>query len=172
MRDVEAGGREPAGPGWFVVNLAEAAWTERAGWGTVARFESEAARFEDFGFNVRVFMPGQPATHYHGENSQETFLVLRGECLAIVEGEERPLRQWDVFHTPAWTRHAFVGAGDGPCVLLQVGTRVDPVEILYPIDPAAQRNGVSAKEETTSPAESYAGRPDPVPVPFDPAWLA
>jgi len=172
MREVESGGREPAGPGWFVVNAADAAWSERPGWGAVARFESGDARFADFGFNLRVLMPGQPATHYHGENAQEAFLVVRGECLAIVEGEERLLRQWDVFHAPAWTFHAFVGAGDGPCALVQVGMRKVPEEVLYPIDPAAQRHGVSAKEETTSPKESYAGRPEARPVPFDPAWLA
>lgn len=172
MRETEHGGREPAGPGWFVVNAADAVWRDREGWGAAARFESDAAPFTEFGLNMRVLWPGQPATHYHGEDAQEAFLVVRGECLAIVEGEERPLRQWDVFHAPAWTGHAFVGAGDGPCVLVQVGTRKDPEDILYQIDPAAQRHGVSAREETTSPKESYAGRPETHPVPFDPEWLA
>ena len=29
----------------------------------------------------------------------------------------------DIFHSPPWTEHAFVGAGDGPCVILMVGAR-------------------------------------------------
>jgi quercetin dioxygenase-like cupin family protein len=39
-------------------------------------------------------------TMYHREKAQEGFLVLSGECLLVVEGEERPLRQWDFFHCP------------------------------------------------------------------------
>jgi quercetin dioxygenase-like cupin family protein len=43
------------------------------------------------------------------------FLVLSGEALLIVEGQERKL-QWDFVHCPPETRHVFVGAGDGPDV--------------------------------------------------------
>ena len=38
---------------------------------------------------------------YHWEADQEDFLVLAGEALLIVEGEERPLRAWDFVHCPA-----------------------------------------------------------------------
>jgi quercetin dioxygenase-like cupin family protein len=31
--------------------------------------------------------------------------VLSGEALLIVEGQERPLRQWDFVHCPPETRH-------------------------------------------------------------------
>jgi len=60
---------------------------------------------------------------YHGEEEQEDFIVLSGECLLLIEGEERALKQWDFVHCPPWTEHVFVGAGDGPCVLLAVGSR-------------------------------------------------
>ncbi len=60
---------------------------------------------------------------YHGEEDQEDFLVLYGECLLIVEGEERRLEAWDFVHCPPYTRHVFVGAGDGPCAILMVGGR-------------------------------------------------
>ena len=60
---------------------------------------------------------------YHWEADQEDFLVLAGEALLIVEGEERPLRRWDFVHCPAGTRHVIVGAGDGPCVVVAVGAR-------------------------------------------------
>jgi len=49
---------------------------------------------------------------YHGEDAQEDFLVLAGECILIVEGQERPLRTWDFVHCPPWTEHVFVGTGD------------------------------------------------------------
>ena len=37
---------------------------------------------------------------YHWEADQEDFLVVAGEALLIVEGEERPLKQWDLAHCP------------------------------------------------------------------------
>ena len=60
---------------------------------------------------------------YHWEADQEDFLVLVGEALLIVEGEERPLRQWDFVHCPAGTNHIIVGEGNGPCLVLAVGAR-------------------------------------------------
>src|SRR4029077_21100839 len=77
------------------------------------------------GVKLHVLEPGKPSTMYHRESNQEDFLVLSGECLLIVEGEERELRAWDLVHCAPGTTHAFVGAGDGPCVILMVGARTD-----------------------------------------------
>ncbi len=60
---------------------------------------------------------------YHWEADQEDFLVVSGEALLIVEGEERPLRQWDFVHCPPGTKHTILGAGDGPCIVVAVGAR-------------------------------------------------
>ena len=165
-------GLEPAEPGWFVVNAADAAWVTNPGYGRYTRFESAAAEFEHFGYGIHVLMPGEPSTHYHGENGQESFLVLRGECLLLVEGEERTLRQWDLFHAPPWTRHGFVGAGDGPCAILMIGARLDIDEVIYELAPVAQRYKATAPEETTDPKVSYRDRPPLQPERFDPGWLA
>ncbi len=73
------------------------------------------------GSTSQVLQPGEPNCMYHGENAQEDFLVLSGECLLLIEGEERPLKQWDFVHSPPWTEHVFVGAGNGPCVDLDGG---------------------------------------------------
>ena len=48
----------------------------------------------------RSSQPGQPSGLYHAEEAQEGFLVLAGECLAVIDGQEHPLRQWDYFHCP------------------------------------------------------------------------
>lgn len=64
--------------------------------------------------------------------AQAGVLVLSGECRLLVEGEERLLRAWDLFHCPAGTEHIFVGAGDGPCVILTVGARSEQEQLLYP----------------------------------------
>jgi hypothetical protein len=71
-----------------------------------------------------VLEPGVPMSMYHWETDQEDFLVLSGEALLIVEGQERPLRQWDFVHCPPGAQHVIVGAGDGPCTILGVGSRV------------------------------------------------
>ena len=152
MREAEMeetpGGRRPAGPGWFVVNVADAHGIRDPGAGIYARFENrDAAPFEDFGINVHVLPPGEPSTLYHAEPVQEDFLVLDGDVLAIVEEEERLLRRWDFVHCPAGTRHAFAGAGERGGVLLCVGSRrLD--EAFYPRSEVAAGHRASAPEDT------------------------
>ncbi len=75
--------------------------------------------------------------------------MLSGECRLLVEGEERLLRPWDFFHCPAGTEHIFVGAGDGPCVILMAGARTADEQLRYPVSELAARYGASAEEETT-----------------------
>ena len=98
--------------------------------GAVYPLESEEAPFRDFGVNVHVVWPGQPSALYHSESGQEAFLVLSGECMLLVEEQERPLRQWDFVHCPADTRHIFVGAGAGPCAILMIGARPEDGTLL------------------------------------------
>jgi uncharacterized cupin superfamily protein len=121
--------------------------------------ESKAARFPQLGFNIGVLWPGQPACMYHREPNQEGFLVLSGECIAIVEGEEHRMRQWDYLHCPPGTAHITVGAGHEPCALLMVGTRSDDATITYPVEPAAARHGASVETPSNSPSEVYADQP-------------
>lgn len=150
----------PSGEGWFVVNVAEAAATASERFGASARFEGEgSARFPEFGINVRLVEPGQPASLYHRENAQEAFLVLSGECLLIAERQERPLRRGDFVHLPAGTAHVLVGAGDGPASVLMVGTRKDPEELLYEVSEAAARFGASVERETSDEERAYGENP-------------
>ncbi|MBA3787658.1 MAG: cupin domain-containing protein, partial [Actinobacteria bacterium] len=125
----EDGGLAPRGEGWFVLNAKEARWLD-GDFGAFTRFEGDA-RFPQLGINIGVLQPGQAACMYHGEDEQEDFLVLQGECLLLVEGDERPLKAWDFVHCPAWTEHVFVGAGEGPCAILAVGTRAGG-DVVYP----------------------------------------
>ena len=81
-------GLVPEGDGWFVVNAQEARWWHSDTFGSSCIFEGDVS-FPDFGINIQVLSPGQPNCMYHGENSQENFLVVAGECLLLVEGEER-----------------------------------------------------------------------------------
>ena len=107
----------------FVVNLADAPAATHSRRATLIDLEPDGVDWPDMGVNVQVMQPGQPNCRYHSEPVQEDFLVLHGECLAIVDGKERPLRQWDFLHCPAGTEHVFVGAGDGPCAVLMLGSR-------------------------------------------------
>jgi uncharacterized cupin superfamily protein len=92
---------------------------------------------------------------YHEEPGQEGFLVLRGECLLIVEGQERSLRQWDFVHCPPRTKHVIVGAGQKPALVLAVGARKGQAS--YPVDETAVRHGAGVDHEVASPREAYAG---------------
>jgi len=161
-------GLQAAGDGWFVVNARDAVWGESETMGVFTRLgESKAARFPQLGFNIGVLWPGQPACMYHREPNQEGFLVLSGECIAIVDGEERRLGQWDYLHCPPGTPHITVGAGDGPCVILMVGARREDGTILYPRDETALKHGAGVETDTGQPQVAYSpfghsrlGRPD------------
>jgi uncharacterized cupin superfamily protein len=159
--DIEASatGRVPASDGWFILNLAELSWQTAPGGGTWCVFEAPGAPSPTLGIGVHVLQPGEPSAMYHAESEQEGFLVLAGECLAIVEGEERRMRTWDYLHCPPETAHITVGAGDGPCAILMVGTRSPRATTHYPADPAAARHGAAVAVATDTPREAYAQRP-------------
>jgi uncharacterized cupin superfamily protein len=127
-------------------------------------FEPPAARSPLLGIGVHVLWPGETPGFYHAESNQEGFLVLSGECLAIVEGQERRMRAWDYLHCPPGTAHITVGAGDEPCAILMVGTRSPDRTIEYPVDPAAARHGASVAVATDSPREAYTDRPPITPA--------
>ena len=159
-------GVAPEGEGWFVVNAADTVWRRLEEYGDWCTFEGTGdARFKEVGINLHVLEPGQPNCKYHGESAQEDFLVLSGECIVVIDGEERHLRAWDFVHCPAWTEHVFVGAGDGPCLLLMVGARPEAGGILYPVSEAAARHGASVAAATPDPQEAYAGSTPRVEIP-------
>jgi uncharacterized cupin superfamily protein len=162
MRD-GGSGLIPDGDGWFVVNVRDTSWLTSAEFGSTCVFEDPDAEWPRLGVNISVIEPGQPNCLYHAESEQEGFLVLAGECLLIVEGAERPLRQWDYFHCPPDVEHVLVGAGDGPCTILALGARAPGGRIVYPVSEPAARHGASAERETPDPREAYANvaRPRP-----------
>jgi uncharacterized cupin superfamily protein len=163
------GGKTPAGEGWFVVNAREAQWIHNEKFGAGVTFEG-TPHFEQYGINIQVMWPGQPNCYYHAEEGQEDFLVLSGECLLLVEGQERLLRQWDFVHCPPWTEHVLVGAGDGPCAILAFGGRTTE-GIVYPVNEQAARYGASVERQTEAAKEAYAGLPPDEPVPYQEGWL-
>ena len=144
---------------WFVVNARDArwVWNEMGGY---CNFEDGETRFEQIGINLNALHPGVPMAMYHEEPAQEDFLVLEGEALLIVEGEERPLKAWDFVHCPPHTNHMIVGAGDGPCTVLAVGAREHQAGRGwggYPVDGVALRHGAGVEEETSDVQVAYKG---------------
>ena len=155
------GGLEPVGQGWFVVNVAQTAWYRNDVFGGSGPFEAardDRGHFQEYGINIHVVWPGQPNCMYHGEAAQEDFLVLSGECLLLIEDEERQLRAWDFVHLPKWTEHVLIGAGTGPCAILMVGSRADE-RVKYPVSELARKHGAGVEQETDQPSEAYAGFP-------------
>ncbi len=157
-------GMKPAGPGWFVVNERDARWFGNE-LGRFGLLDSEEARFDQIGIAVGVILPGQPNAMYHAEDAQEDFLVLSGECVLVIEGEERRLQAWDFVHCPPMTEHVFVGAGDGPCVVAAVGARRKGRALVYPVNETALAHGAGVEEETSDPRVAYARFSEDVPVP-------
>jgi uncharacterized cupin superfamily protein len=154
-------GLAPVTDGWFVVNIPEAAWVTNEALGAACIFESDQVGFSDVGFTLAVIQPGQASGMYHREANQEDFLILAGECLLLVESEERPLKAWDFVHCPPHTEHGFVGAGDGPCVIFMTGARKGwPNKgTVYVQSEVALRHGAGVEVETTKSAEAYARFP-------------
>ncbi|TMM05189.1 MAG: cupin domain-containing protein [Actinobacteria bacterium] len=166
-------GLVPKGKGWFVLNAREAAWIDRTGRGFHCEFEGEAD-FSQLGINLRVLAPGEPMAMYHRENHQEDFLVLAGEALLMVEGDERPLRQWDFVHCPPGTNHVIVGAGDSRCLVLAVGARersTGPDWGAYTVDEAALRHGAGVEQETTDWEQAYSRFPARERISYREEWL-
>jgi uncharacterized cupin superfamily protein len=153
-------GLAPTTEGWFVVNVRDAAWDTHDTFGASCMFESSAAEFAELGVRLTVLEPGQPNGLYHAEDTQEDFLVLSGESLLLVEGEERHLRAWDFFHCPPMTEHILVGAGESPCVILMTGARRPGRPIVYPVSELARRYDAGVETETRSPPEAYASYGD------------
>jgi uncharacterized cupin superfamily protein len=159
------GGLRPSGEGWFLVNARDAVWFHSDTFGAATTFEG-TTRFTELGININVLRPGQPNGYYHAEDDQEDFLVVAGECLLLVEGEERRLRAWDFVHCPPGTEHIFVAAGDGPCVFVAVGSRSDNGSIVYPRSDLALGHGAGVAEETNDPRQAYDGTGEIVRAPY------
>jgi quercetin dioxygenase-like cupin family protein len=172
-----------AGEGWFVLNAREARWGDCGGRGVVAGLQGKGD-FAQVGVGLYVLGPGEPMAMYHWETDQEDFLVLSGEAVLVIEGEERRLRQWDFVHCPPETRHVIVGAGDSPCVVFAVGALENHTVRLpdgtlegapdwgaYTVDEAAIRHGAGVELETTQADEAYARFPELVLTRYRDGWL-
>jgi len=171
LEQTEAG-LVPASVGWFVLNAREARWRHREGLSSLL-FEGDT-EFPQVGINLFVLAPGMRMAMYHREADQEDFLVLSGEALLLVEGEERPLVQWDFVHCPPGTSHTIIGAGDAPCAVLAVGAREHQGTAdwgAYTVDETAIRHGVGVQEETTDEEVAYAGAPESELTRYREGWL-
>ena len=165
-------GRVARGEGWFILNLGEMAW-RTVGFGTSISFDAPTKDPDQpgIGVHVHVLMPGEANGYYHAEEAQEGFLVLSGECIAVVEGEERLMRQWDYLHSPPGTAHITVGAGATPCAILMFGSPDSSRKVEWIADEIAAKHGASVARTTSDGHVAYEGLPSVVavraPAPFN-----
>ena len=166
MPEARVQGGVPQDAGWFVVNARDAPWLANT-MRTVCRFGGEGdAHFDDLGLALFWLAPGQAMALYHHEAGQEDFLVLQGEGLLIAEGQERPLRAWDLAHCPPGTGHTIVATGDAPALFLAVGARVQRGSARYPFDAAADRHGAAVRDgEDADEVYARFGPLEPCPAP-------
>ena len=116
-----------------------------------------------------MLAPGQPARFCHAEDEKEDFLMLSGECLLLVEGQER-LERAGLRAQPGVDRARFRRRRGRPCAILAIGTRrhgagVDPASEL------ARRHGAGVEFETSDPAEAYAGLTQEIVTGYREDWL-
>jgi uncharacterized cupin superfamily protein len=152
-------GKVAAGDGWFVLNLAEMAWETVAGFGVWLDFGAPDAD-PRIGVHVHVLQPGEAFGYYHAEAAEEGFLVVSGECLAVIESAERRMRRWDYFHSPPGTEHVIVGAGDEPCLMLMFGSPDPRRRVEWIANETAAKYGASVARTTSRDTEAY-GEPLP-----------
>jgi uncharacterized cupin superfamily protein len=161
------------GAGWYVLNARDATWRAAEGRGAYADLEA-GTDFDQVGVGICTLGPGEPMAMYHWEADQEDFLVVAGEALLIVEGEERPLRAWDFVHCPPNTKHVIVGAGSGQCVIVAIGAREHQDGDGwggYSVDEAALRHNAGVGQETNDPEEAYAHVQHRKPTRYRDGWL-
>jgi uncharacterized cupin superfamily protein len=170
-------GLVPKGEGWFILGLRHAEWRHADGRGAVCvaldDFEGER-QFEQLSVNPFVLMPGEPMALYHWEADQEDFLIVSGEAVLIIEGEERQLRTWDFVHCPPNTKHVIIGAGSGPCLVIAVGARersAEPDSLGFTVDEVAKRHGASVEKDTMDGGVAYAPVPRREPSAYRHGWL-
>jgi hypothetical protein len=164
-------GLRPVSDGWFVVNVRDTRWFEVEGGDRFTVLDSEEAA--QLGFRHRHPAPRRAELHVPRRGDAGGLPRPLGRCLLIVEGEERPLKAWDFVHSPPWTEHVFVGAGDGPCVVVGVGARRKGKGLRYPVNETALKHAAGVEEETSDPSVAYASFPEAeeVPCPDDfPPW--
>jgi uncharacterized cupin superfamily protein len=170
-------GLVPEGDGWYVLNMCDAAWRHVDGRGAVALVADDfenVRRFEQLGVNPFVIQPGEPMSLYHWETDQEALLVVSGDAVLVVEGEERPLRTWDFVHLPPNTKHAVIGAGSGPCLVIAVGAREhsnEPDSLGFSVDEVAKRHGASVVEDTMDGGVAYGPLPGRELTEYRAGWL-
>jgi uncharacterized cupin superfamily protein len=166
------------GSGWFVLNARDARWWARPGRQSVSfigKTEWEAdTLFPMLGVQLAVLEPGEPNSLYHWETEAEAFLVISGEALLVVEGQERPLRQWDFVHCPPKTKHVIVGAGEGPCVVLAMSSRENQAfgpYGEYVADEVARKHRASPPETAQDVADADVPWPSSEPASYRDGWL-
>ncbi len=152
----------PVTEGWFVVNVRDARWLHND-MRSVCRFGGQGeAHFDQLGVSLYLIQPGRPMSLYHHEAGQEDFLVLQGNCILLVEGQERPLAAWDFVHCPPRTAHTIVAAGSQPALILAVGARIEQGSARYPVEEVAIRHSAGVPDAATTADASYAAFGEPV----------
>ena len=159
---------------WYILNVRDAEWRDCGPRGHVTQLVANDDA--QVGVNLFVLGPGEPMAMYHWEADQEGFLVLSGEAILIIDGEERTIRQWDYVHCPAGVPHTRIGTGTEPCVILALGARIDSVKDEgwggYPFSELAMKYNASSEEETDKAEVAYARFPHSTPGEFREDWLS
>jgi mannose-6-phosphate isomerase-like protein (cupin superfamily) len=133
-----------------------AAWRDRAG----------SAKRWAWPFAVAPPRRGKASREY----DEEGFLVLRGECLLVIEEQECDLAPGDFVYCPPGTDHILVGAGARACS--SCSAPANDTESSSTQANRSRAHAAPVDAETTSPAEAYRESPPWIASRHPRSWAA
>ena len=154
LKETDAG-LVPDGEGWFVLNARDARWWQSERLGRSAALEGEP-EFSEVGFKSTSCFPASRTACITESRARRTSSCCPASASSSSKGRSNSSKAWDFVHCPPMAEHIFVGAGDGPCVIVMTGRRKESDEIRYPVNDVAAKHDAGVLEETTSAEEAYA----------------
>ena len=121
---------------------------------------NDAARFQEYGINIHVALAGPAERHVPpARASQEDFLVVAGECLLLIEGEERPSEGVGLRPLPDVDRARHRRRRDRPVRDPDGRLARGRARCCYPVSELAQKHGAGVDEETDEPRRGVRALP-------------
>lgn len=91
---------------------------------TVSRMVTQETGATGLSSGITTFAPGSSNTpHFH--NAEESIIVIEGEGIMVLQGQEHRLKPYDAAFVTPGARHRFINMGDKPFTICWAYSRVD-----------------------------------------------
>ena len=109
-------------PDFKIINLADVPITPMKGnRGTQLQLVNEACGTEKLDVHLNRLNPKEPGGKYHHHtNSDNVYIVKKGEGQLVVEGKIYKLREDDVVYIPAGQKHSLTNVSNNPFEIFEI----------------------------------------------------